>query len=89
MTGETALTDLEMRLLRATTKTEFGDAREDPVWVFSVFDAATMDPKIGRGVLSSLVQKGMVEVQEWEERGEQVVTVTKNGKAWLEERASA
>ena len=81
---DATLTVLERRLLLAATRTEFGDAREEPVWVFACFDVAVIDPKIGRGVVSSLEQKGLVVVQDWE-GDERILKITDAGKKAIEQ----
>ena len=58
----TGLTDLEVIVLKAARHTDYGDCLENGQWSFSVCDAAKLDPKVYRGVASSLIKKGLVYV---------------------------
>lgn len=58
------LTELEIKILNAGRKTNFGDCMEDAQWSFAVCDEAGMDEKVYRGVVSSLVKKGLVGIYE-------------------------
>lgn len=74
------LTDKEEDILKAMRDNEFQDALTDVggVWVFSVIDNAGLDAKVARGVISSLVKKGLVEV--WDNDGEPCISYTDAGK---------
>lgn len=67
----TGLTELEVRVMEAARHTDFGDCLEGGQWSFSVADAARMDPKVYRGVVSSLVKKGLVQI--WDSEPDKVV----------------
>ena len=56
------LTELEIKVLQAARKTNFGDCLEGGQWSFAVCDAAGLDPKVYRGVVSSLIKKGLVTI---------------------------
>jgi hypothetical protein len=56
------LTDLEVKVMEAARHTDFGDCLEFGQWSFSVADAARMDTKVYRGVVSSLIKKGLVSI---------------------------
>jgi len=58
----TGLTELEVKVMEAARHTDYGDCLEFGQWSFSVCDAAKLDPKVYRGVVSSLIKKGLVTV---------------------------
>ena len=61
------LTDLELQALRAITESDFYDNGRDSVpWDFSVYECCPFKGKKRSGVFSSLVQKGLIRVQEKE-----------------------
>jgi hypothetical protein len=39
-------------------------------WVFAVIDKSGLDPKVARGAIASLVKKGMVEINDYEGKGD-------------------
>ncbi len=56
------LTELEQKFMTAVPKDDFYEQGfESVLWSDVFFDAAEIDPKVGRGVLSSLIQKGFIE----------------------------
>lgn len=59
------LTELEVKVMEAARRTDYGDCLEYGQWSFSVCDAAGLDPKVYRGVVSSLIKKGLVSI--WDE----------------------
>jgi len=63
------LTELEIKVLQAARKTNFGDCLEGGQWSFAVCDAAKLDEKIYRGVVASLVKKGLVVISDDEGKG--------------------
>lgn len=76
------ITKLERDIIEAITESDFYENGPDSVvWVDTVSTA------LGRqamgGVLSSLVQKGFIRVEEYE-RGSMVVSFTEEGKGLLE-----
>ena len=76
------LTALEKEILIASCTTDFGDAAIEPVWVFSVIDSAGIDGKVARGVIASLVKKGLVIIEDYEGKGnpdDQVFALTDAG----------
>lgn len=65
------LTQLEQEILKASRNTDYGDAVEEAVWVFAVILESKLDPKIARGVISSLVKKQLVCIDDYEGKGKQ------------------
>jgi hypothetical protein len=59
------LTQLEIKVLEGCRHTDYGDCLEYGQWSFSVCNAAGLDPKVYRGVVSSLIKKGLINV--WDE----------------------
>ncbi|ACK74082.1 hypothetical protein PCC7424_5514 (plasmid) [Gloeothece citriformis PCC 7424] len=63
------LTEGEKQILIASTNTEFGSALEDKFpWTWSVIDNSGLEPKIARGVISSLIKKGLVHIVDYPDR---------------------
>jgi hypothetical protein len=73
MVSITELTRLELQAMKVTG-TEFGNLLEEPtvygehrvstaVWTFSWMDEVGISPNILRGVMSSLVKKGLIGVE--------------------------
>lgn len=60
------LTELEIQVLEGCRRTDYGDCLECGQWSFAVCDAARLDPKVYRGVVSSLIKKGLVSVRDEE-----------------------
>jgi hypothetical protein len=59
------LTDLELQALKAITQSDFYEnERESIVWDYSVYDICEFKGKTRSGVFSSLVQKGLIQIQE-------------------------
>jgi|GEM_PF-4871063 len=84
MFNDKGLTELESKVMQAARKTDYGDCLNDPVWSFSVCDAAGLDQKVYRGVVSSLVQKGFVTICDNEGKGkfnDMVFSFTRAGQA--------
>lgn len=54
------LTDLEVKVLEASRVTNFGDCLEDGQWSFAVCDKSGLGEKVYRGVVSSLIKKGLI-----------------------------
>ena len=71
------LTQLEIAVLLAARKTDYGDCLETGQWSFSVCDAAGLDPKVYRGVVSSLIKKGLVSIWDEEPIKSQVMNFTR------------
>ena len=64
------LTDNEKAILRGARDNEYGDAFEGSApWVFAVIDESGLNPKVARGVISSLIQKNLVTVFDYEGKG--------------------
>lgn len=57
------LTEKETLIMKAGRSNNFGDCMEYPQWSFAVIDYSTLDAKVARGVISSLVKKGLVFIQ--------------------------
>lgn len=56
------LTELEIRVLEASRKTDYGDCLEYGQWSFAVCDKALLSEKVYRGVVSSLIKKGLITI---------------------------
>ena len=64
-----SLTELELQALKAITYSDFYEhGRESIVWDFSAYDNCPFKGKTRSGVFSSLVQKGLVNIQEGEKK---------------------
>ena len=63
------LTELETVVMKAARRTDYGDCLEYPQWSFSVCDASGLNEKVYRGVVASLVKKGLVVIQDDEGKG--------------------
>jgi|WetSurMetagenome_2_1015567.scaffolds.fasta_scaffold01476_4 hypothetical protein len=77
------LTKFEILVLEASRKTDFGDCLEYGQWSFAVCNKSGLDEKIYRGVVSSLVKKGLISI--WDEGGkgrfkDQVFEFTDKGR---------
>lgn len=81
-----SLTENEKAILRGSCDNEFANAIEEfsfP-WVFAVVEASGLSPQVGRGAISSLVQKGIVEISDYKAKGkaeDMVLALTELGKA--------
>ncbi|MDZ4877766.1 MAG: hypothetical protein CLLPBCKN_007201 [Chroococcidiopsis cubana SAG 39.79] len=81
-----SLTENEKAILRGSRDNEFANAVEDfsfP-WVFAVVEASGLSPQVGRGTISSLVQKGIVAISDYEAKGkaeDMIFALTELGKA--------
>ena len=81
------LTALEIQVLNAARKTNFGDCLESGQWSFAVCEEAQMDARRYRGVVSSLVAKGFVQIFDNEGKGrsnDMIFCYTDSGKALFE-----
>lgn len=56
------LTDMERAILVAARNSDFGDAVLEAVWTDTTVEDSRLSEKQARGVLSSLIQKGLIEV---------------------------
>ena len=77
------LTENETKLIDSI-RTSSETTGENEKWVDEAFEDVDMDPKTGRGVLSSLVKKGLVTVGDNDGRGrsqDMYVTLTETGKS--------
>jgi len=81
------LTESEEKVLRASRETDYGDCLIEGQWSFAVCDAAKMNEKQYRGVVSSLVQKGYITIWDNEDKGrfrDMVFSYTESGrKLWV------
>lgn len=66
---KSTVTEKERQMLQASIDDCFGDASQETdeeicnaPWTFSVIDTSEMSSAVGRGVISSLVKKGLIEV---------------------------
>lgn len=67
---KTSLTEMEIMILKAARNNEFADAGNGGVpWVFSVIDNSGLDAKVARGVISSLVKKDFIGIEDYEGDG--------------------
>jgi hypothetical protein len=63
------LTNLELQALKAITYSDFYEnGRESILWDYSVYDCCEFTGKTRSGVFSSLVQKGLIHIQEGEKK---------------------
>jgi len=78
--GKMILTEKEMMVLKGARKSDFGDAYLDEFpWVFDVVEKSGVDPIAARGVLASLVRKGLIVISPLSE-GEPSLSFTGKGK---------
>lgn len=74
------LTELEQKFMVAIPKDDFYEQGfESCLWSDVFFDAAEIDPKVGRGVLSSLIKKGFIK------GGVEAFELNEKGIEWLKE----
>ncbi len=67
MTTQTLnLTENELAILKGARINEYCDAYESTPWVFSVIDYSKLDAKVARGVISSLVKKDLIQIEDYE-----------------------
>jgi len=63
------LTNLELQGLQSITRSDFYEAGRDSIlWDYSVYDICPFSGKTRSGVFSSLVQKGLIRIQEGEKK---------------------
>lgn len=75
-----ALTDNEVKVMIASRNNGYGDCCiGGSTWSFTVCDNSGLNPKIYRGVVSSLIKKGYARVAG--KGGDEVFVLTKAGKA--------
>ena len=72
------LTDNEIAVLIASRNNEYEDCIEHSTWSFTVCDNAHLSEKVYRGVVSSLIKKGLATVAG--KRGDEVFALTTQGK---------
>jgi len=73
------LTELEQKFMVAIPKDDFYENGFDSIlWSDVFFDGAEIDPKVGRGVLSSLIKKGFIE------GGFDAFSIDDEGAWWLQ-----
>ena len=78
-----SLTELEKEIMIAITKdTFYENDLESQIWTDCFLDDIKMDNKIARGVLSSLVKKGYIEVTSGEDS---ILCFTEKGKEYMKE----
>jgi hypothetical protein len=80
MTDNINLTAFEIAVLRAIDNSEYGEYLLNAVWTFTVADNMQPDGPTGRqlsGVISSLVQKGVVDVQDYDD--DSIIGLTRKG----------
>jgi hypothetical protein len=82
------LTDLEKQVIEGALKSDFGNvmAGNDGTWSFDVQDYSGLTEKIYRGVVSSLIKKGLVTIFDTEGRGkyrDMVFNLTDKGRKYV------
>lgn len=80
--GRVNLTKNEKIIMHSGCESDFDNFCEFGTWVFDVIDKSKLDPKVARGVISSLVKKGLVVVEDQEGRGnsnDMAIIATKEG----------
>lgn len=81
------LTQNELKIIWAAQTNEFEDASDGySPWVFSVIDASGLDPKVARGVIASLVTKGLVGISDYDGKGnpdDMIFSFTGKGHAYV------
>lgn len=85
---ELQLTNLELQILKSSRSNEYGDPAECGVWMWSVIDNSGIPTRQARGVISSLVKKGLCEVDDYEGKGrsnDMCFTLTELGVKYSEE----
>jgi hypothetical protein len=83
-----SLTENEIKVLNAGRTNCFSDCLESATWSFAVCDESGLDEKIYRGVVSSLIKKGYVWIQDDSNKGkfaDMVFGYTEKGKSLFEE----
>lgn len=80
------LTQMEIQILNAMRYNEYNDCLQDHcgTWTFSVIENAGIDPKKARGVISSLLKKGLVEVNEKTSSDPESIGYTEAGEKLFE-----
>lgn len=76
------MTDLELKIMKAGCDSDYDNFCEEPTWVFDVIDKSEIGAKQARGVISSLVKKGLVEVFDNEGHGnpnDMAIVATESG----------
>lgn len=76
-------TPMEDKIMLAMTTNEYTDGTEDSwgQWTFAVIDESGINPKQARGVISSLIQKGLISEQDYGSKYEdKVLHFTDNGR---------
>jgi hypothetical protein len=65
------LTNLEKQVIEGAQKSDYGDVMNgrDGTWSFDVQEYSKLNEKIYRGVVSSLVKKGLVTISDSEGHG--------------------
>ncbi len=76
-------TELEKKVLKTSRETDFGDILDYPLWVDAIIDNSELDPKIARGVISSLVKKGIFIVSNYD-KNDKTISVTDKGRKIIE-----
>lgn len=81
------LTDLEKKVLRTFPKDQFCDNLDSEIWVNcfqdTIMDKEGINSKVSRALLSTLKQKGYIDIRAERDKRESVVWLTEKGKDWL------
>lgn len=78
------LTKMEKMVLNALRNNDYNDCYTDPcTWAFAAIDYSTLNAKQARGVMASLIKKGLMGFQE-DKDDEDLVWLTDEGKALFE-----
>jgi hypothetical protein len=73
------LTEKEIEVIIKITESDFYEYDNAPVWSFSVYDFLTFKGKVRSGVISSLVQKGLIFADDHKDKRDNCVGFTKDG----------
>ena len=77
------LTEKEKIILKAGCDSEYNSICSGGDWVFATIDNSKLGSKVARGVISSLVKKGLIEIEDQEGNGkpnDMAIFCTKKGK---------
>ena len=83
------LTELEQNMMKSIPADDFFEHGLDSViWLDCFIDGLDMDSKIARGVLASLIKKGLIVVDIYKENGknQSTMALTDEGQDWLIEQ---
>jgi hypothetical protein len=82
------LTENEKTLLKGSRDSEYSDPYDSVTWTFSAIENSGLDPKVARGVLSSLVKKELVIISGKYDDDESTFEFTEKGRKIFDEHVS-